>query len=316
MKRITEITRRDIFDIIRGGYTPPDSIDSLYLSWSGRLEEINFLKRLYRLSSLPSYDFRSNDAEGDIYQHRVINYDWEDEWIFEDARFDLLDGDDEILLDFLCEMFHPVVRREDQAWELFVGVFNELLYYDGYELYEKNYISGRAIYGWRDISTKNIVIENQAESLAKKFDSEYIAAQIKYLEGAIETDPSEAIGKSKELLESCCKTILEENSIVAEKTWDVSRLIRETCKILKLTPDDITDTAKASETIKKLLGNLSVISQSMAELRNNYGSGHGKPAKYRGLTPRHARLAVGAAVTASHFIWETYEEQQMRGKLK
>jgi len=53
----------------------------------------------------------------------------------------------------------------------------------------------------------------------------------------------------------------------------------------------------------------------MAELRNSYGRGYGKTAKFKGLSPRHARLTVGAAVTASHFIWETYEDQRMRGKL-
>ena len=47
----------------------------------------------------------------------------------------------------------------------------------------------------------------------------------------------------------------------------------------------------------------------MAELRNSYGSGHGKDAKFKGLSPRHARLAVGAGVTAVHFLWETFEEK-------
>ena len=39
----------------------------------------------------------------------------------------------------------------------------------------------------------------------------------------------------------------------------------------------------------------------MAELRNSYGSGHGKDAKFKGLSPRHARLAVGDGVIVVHF---------------
>ena len=126
---------------------------------------------------------------------------------------------------------------------------------------------------------------------------------------SIDKQPYEAIGKAKELFENCCKTILLERKIDSDPDWDVIRLNKETCKLLKLTPDDIDNAARASETIRKLLGNLSVICQSMAELRNSYGSGHGKDAKFKGLLPRHARLAVGSTVAAVLFLWETYEEQ-------
>jgi hypothetical protein len=127
----------------------------------------------------------------------------------------------------------------------------------------------------------------------------------------IEKQPYEAIGKAKELFENCCKTILAEKNNPIETNWDVIRLTKETCKVLKLTPDDIDDTERASETIKKLLGNLVAISQAMSELRNTYGSGHGKGASFKGLSSRHARLAVGSAVAAVLFLWETYEDQRI-----
>lgn len=315
MKRISEVTRKDIFDLLIVGFIPQFDDDFIRISWHGRLDEITFLKRLYDLSSLPSFDHRFKNAEEDIYQHRVNNLDWPDEWIFEDDRFGLADGDDEILLRFLCEMFHPAVRIENQVWQVFLHLINGLLKYDGYELVEKAKISGRSVFGWKDILTKNVVIEKQAESLTQKFNSEYISTQIKNMDNMIDTSPCDAIGKAKELLESCCKTILKENNFSIENDWDVIRLTKEVCKILKLTPDDINDAVKASDIIKKLLGNLSAISQSMAELRNSYGSGHGKDANFKGLSPRHARLAVGSAVTAVHFLWETFEEQRKRGIL-
>lgn len=112
MKRISEVTRKDIFDLLIVGFIPQFDDDFIRISWHGRLDEITFLKRLYDLSSLPSFDHRFKNAEEDIYQHRVNNLDWPDEWIFEDDRFGLADGDDEILLKFLCEMFHPAVRIE------------------------------------------------------------------------------------------------------------------------------------------------------------------------------------------------------------
>jgi hypothetical protein len=312
MRRITEITKRDVFDLIKGGFYSQGIIVRNYISWCGRLDEVTFLNRLYDLNSLSSNDRRFKTAEVDIQTHCVEFSDWETDWVFNDNRFGLFDGEDEILLNFLCEMFHPVVRLEHQEWQLFIEVFNGLLKHDGYELYKKSHMSGRSVYGWRDISTNNVIIAKQSESLTEKFNSEYMATQINNMHNTIETSPYDAIGKAKELYESCCKTILIENNITISSNWNISHLSKEVLKILKLTPDDISDTAKASDTIKQLLGNLSAISQSTAELRNSYGSGHGKDIKFKGLTSRHARLAVGAAVTAVYFIWETYEEQQKK----
>jgi hypothetical protein len=94
--KITSITRRDILD----------SLAAENVSWSGRLEEPEFLSRLFDLSALPSTDNRFKDAAGDIWQHRVNNpEDWPDDWVFSDSRFSLANGDDEAFLRFLCKMF-------------------------------------------------------------------------------------------------------------------------------------------------------------------------------------------------------------------
>ena len=118
----------------------------------GRLSEIEFLGRVYPLASMPSNDRRFPNAYGDIIQHTVNNDDWEYYWVFSDSRFCLSNGnEDEQLLDFICEMLHPAVRDEKQPWQEYLKKFNELLGMDGYELYEKEHISGRAVYGYREI---------------------------------------------------------------------------------------------------------------------------------------------------------------------
>lgn len=160
------------------------------------------------------------------------------------------------------------------------------------------------------LSVNNKVIGKQFDSIKEKFDTKYMNKQIDILTESIETNPTDAIGKAKELLESCCKTILDKKGIEINKNWTMQRLTKETCRNLKLSPDDIEDSVKASDIIKKILGNLSGISVGLAELRNPYGGGHGKTADFKGLTPRHARLATGAAVTAVHFLWETYLDQE------
>lgn len=106
---ITEVTRRNIIDYLTASGA----------SWAGRLPEDEFLARLYDLTTVPSTDQRLSNAAGDIRQHRLNWSDWPDDWVFYDARFNLLRSSDESFLRFLCETIHPVVRPDSaEAWEM------------------------------------------------------------------------------------------------------------------------------------------------------------------------------------------------------
>jgi len=120
--RISPVTRRDIADAVIA-----EGID-----WSGRLDEPAFLSRMFDLSVLPSDDSRFKDAAGDIWQHRVNNFDWDSDWIFYDRRFNLSAGDDEVFLRFLCETLHPVVRTDPTESEKIRQLYNQFLRNDGY----------------------------------------------------------------------------------------------------------------------------------------------------------------------------------------
>ena len=145
-----------------------------------------------------------------------------------------------------------------------------------------------------------------AVELQEKFSSEYLSKQIELMLKMQSENPTDAIGKAKELIESCCKTILNSRKIAWDKNWDVGQLTGETLKILKLMPRDIPEDAPAAAEMKALLGNLRAIATNVAALRNHYGSGHGKSADYKGLSPRHAKLAVGSSITLVEFLWETH----------
>jgi len=136
-----------------------------------------------------------------------------------------------------------------------------------------------------------------------------LTRQLQRLRDAADEDPALAIGTAKEMLETACKTILEEYGTPVPPDWDVPELLKAVRKELKLLPDDIPDGARGAETIKRLLSNLGQIGQGLAELRNLYGSGHGRAGRAKGLSPRHARLAVGAAATLVQFLFETYRER-------
>ena len=161
----------------------------------------------------------------------------------------------------------------------------------------------------------SIPLIKEAEKLKESFSSDYLNAQIDLMLQMQSTNPTEAIGKAKELIESCCKTILEVNSLEYDKNWDVGKLTGETMKLLKLMPSDIPENAPAAAEMKSLLGNLRAIATNMAALRNPYGSGHGKSATYKGLTERHAKLAVGSSITLTSFLWETHEERRQKNEV-
>ena len=79
----------------------------------------------------------------------VNNDDYPYCWVFEDKRFNLQDGSDEVYLKFLCEVFHPAVRYDKGYWKEFLVATNKLLQNDGYEIYPAEKISNRDVYGWR-----------------------------------------------------------------------------------------------------------------------------------------------------------------------
>lgn len=147
-----------------------------------------------------------------------------------------------------------------------------------------------------------------ATELQEKFSSQYLSKQIELMLKMQSENPTDAIGKAKELIESCCKTILDNKGVAWDKNWNMGKLTGETLNLLNLTPESISENDPVSENIKAVLGNLRGISTKLAEIRNPYGSGHGKSASFAGLETRHAKLAVGCSITFVTFLWDTYEE--------
>lgn len=158
MANISSVTRRDIFDLFEYGIDASWDIfeDTIYYPYYGRFDIFEFLKRLYDLKTLESKDFRFDNAEDEILMH-TRNGDYSECWIFDDERFQLRDGDDSILLKFLCEVFHPEVRDDKKNWKFFLDKINELLHEDGYELFVSDKLSGREVFDWRLYDKKNDV---------------------------------------------------------------------------------------------------------------------------------------------------------------
>ena len=69
LNRLTEITKRDIYELFRDGCTVEDLFhtENVQYPYYGRLEEINFLERLYDLDNMKSIDSRHENAKGILF---------------------------------------------------------------------------------------------------------------------------------------------------------------------------------------------------------------------------------------------------------
>lgn len=143
---------------------------------------------------------------------------------------------------------------------------------------------------------------------AQALNANHLAEQIRRMKDSVETDPSLAIGTAKELIETCCKTILAERGQEILGTPDIPTLTKATLKELHIVPEGIPSAARGADVIKRILSNLSTVGHGLAELRGIYGTGHGQHGSASGLTTRHAKLAVGAASTLAVFLFETHEQ--------
>jgi hypothetical protein len=293
---ITGVTRRAIIDYLSVGR-----------HWSGSLNEDEFLGRLYDLDRMPSNDPRReyDTAAKDIWKHRVMNSDWSDDWVFTDGRFGLLYGPDEPFLKFLAETVHPIVRPDTVDAEAMVDEYNTALNVDGWELHPVKKISNKPIFGYRQLlGTAHL---EEAKRVAERLTGPYVAQQIRRLRESTDADPELGIGTAKEFLESICKTILTERGTPPSKSEDLPGLVRSTIKSLSIVPPKLAGQPHAEKTITVLLNNLGSISHQLAELRNQFGTGHGRSTVHVGLPARHAKLAIGAAATLAVFLYESHE---------
>ncbi len=122
-------------------------------------------------------------------------------------------------------------------------------------------------------------------------------------------DPAAAIGSSKELAESAFKFVLDDFKVAYDKNDDMLSLYKKAAQALRINREAVPDSAKGSKAAQRILQNLATAVQSLTELRNELGLGHGKTTPSPALE-RHARLAFNASRTVVEFVLQTWHERQ------
>ncbi|KAF0098803.1 MAG: hypothetical protein FD187_2463 [bacterium] len=158
-------------------------------------------------------------------------------------------------------------------------------------------------------TTGTPVLDDLADA-THKLEGAHLLQQIQRLKESVDTDPSLAIGTAKELIETVCKTILEERGMPVDGTPDIPTLTKAVLKELSLVPEGVPEGKRGSDLIKAILRSLGTIGNDLGQLRGLYGTGHGKSANTQPLQPRHAKLAVGAAATLVTFLFETHRDNK------
>ena len=145
----------------------------------------------------------------------------------------------------------------------------------------------------------------ESGSLAGLRDPGAIRAVLTRISKALPDDPALAIGSAKELIEATAKTILAARGLAVTARSDLPQLVYHAEMALAVHPSIVGAGADGAPELRQLLGRLTSLTNSAAELRNKLGTGHGVAALPEGLRPRHGRLAVAAASAWCFFMLDT-----------
>lgn len=170
-----------------------------------------------------------------------------------------------------------------------------LLDYDGYVLDDADRIRRAAHHRLSELPLEHLRDADSIEEHLSRLDP---------------SDPPLAISAAKSLIEATCKHVLKALGTPYEEKSDIPALVKSVQKALKAHPDTVAPTARGRETIVRVLSNLSQVAVGIAELRNEYGTDHGRTRPSGGLGPRHAHLAAGVAHTYCYFLLETLDDRR------
>ncbi len=99
--------------------------------------------------------------------------------------------------------------------------------------------------------------------VARQFDAPELHRQIDRIRDSVEDDPRLAIGSAKELIETTCKTILEQRNVEIDRKWDLPELLRETREALGLLPEQVDEEARGMKAIRRVLQSLGAAGQGL-----------------------------------------------------
>lgn len=118
-------------------------------------------------------------------------------------------------------------------------------------------------------------------------------------------DPEGAVTTARTVLESTCKTLMDDLGVPYRDRDDLPALYRKLSSSLGLAPS-----AQTEEQFKAILGACNTVVQELGSLRNRVSDSHGPGRKSYRPAARHAALAVNLAGSMALFLIGTHEARQ------
>ena len=107
-------------------------------------------------------------------------------------------------------------------------------------------------------------------------------------------------------MQSAAKLVLSAYGEDPDQFETVQQLVKQAMRCLN---PGLEEPSRASEPIRQIVAGLAQVVGGTAELRNRFGTGHGRVTVAR-LEPRHARLVVGAASTLCTYLLDTLDARR------
>lgn len=289
---VSELTRRRIVAI----FTDRPIISEL--------EYMEFLSRVWPLNDMPSVFVNAHSTQtfhDDLYQAIVRNDDWTNREILEAAG--ILHCSQRQFFRFLEEVTSPMAQNvSGQEW--LANAINEHIRHDGYRLVIVRRMSGSPVY-----QVKAAALGSPADSDISKaleaYDSETIHARWTEALDRRDTNPEGAITLARTLLEDVCKWIIVESGEEYEEKDDLPALYKKLAKVLKLAPDDHTETV-----FRQILGSCQSVVESLGSLRNKISDAHSRGPRRVRPAARHAQLAVNLSGAMATFLVDTWNARK------
>lgn len=136
----------------------------------------------------------------------------------------------------------------------------------------------------------------QALDAVERLEGFNVAGHVRRIRASLDNDPEQAIGSTKELLETVMRHILDEHGVPHEGL-DIPQLFKAAQQALGLT----TDGEPTGSAMRRLGGSMAQLVSALAELRNSAGTGHGRT-EPGGLGAADAALIVTAGVGLADWL--------------
>jgi hypothetical protein len=162
-----------------------------------------------------------------------------------------------------------------------------------------NYSHGGVIIGAAGVSSRSLQEIIRARDL-RSVDEEFTRAL-----QSLSSDPREAVSAACNILESVCKTYIEDEQLDMPAKQDLQGVWTVVRKHLNFDPSLMED-----QDLRKILSGMISVVDGIGSLRTHASSAHGAGRTRYILEARHARLAVHSAHTIVAFILESWDRRK------